>query len=102
MDTSRLSTCSIALNDRSADRTFAAIADAGYTKVEVHEKVHLSLFPEDCDPIALKRNCRKARPSDFGPRLRRRRPPRPGNRIWIPKLACGQARTFYELRLFQC
>lgn len=54
MDTSRLSTCSIALNDRSADEAFAVIADAGYKNVEVHEKVHFSLFPEECDHEALK------------------------------------------------
>jgi sugar phosphate isomerase/epimerase len=58
-DTSRLSTCSIALNDRSADRAFAAIADAGYTKVEVHEKVHFSLFPDECDHVALKETAQR-------------------------------------------
>lgn len=59
MDTTRLSTCSISFNDRSADEAFAAIAVAGYTKVDVHEKVHLSLFPEECDHERLKETAEK-------------------------------------------
>ena len=54
MDSSRLSTCSIALNDRAADEAFKVIAGAGYRNVEVHEKVHFSIFPEECDHEALR------------------------------------------------
>ena len=59
MDIARLSTCSISLNDRSADEAFAAIAAAGYRKVDVHEKIHLTLFPEECDHEALKETADK-------------------------------------------
>ena len=54
MDMSRVSTCSISLNHMPADRAFEIIAAAGYKKVDVHEKVHFSLFPDECDPAALK------------------------------------------------
>ncbi len=54
MDMSRVSTCSIALNHLPAERAFEIIAAAGYKKVDVHEKVHLSIFPNECDPAALK------------------------------------------------
>ena len=59
MDIARLSTCSISLNDRSADEAFAAIAAAGYRKVDVHEKIHLTLFPEECDHDVLKETADK-------------------------------------------
>jgi len=54
MDMSRVSTCSIALNGLPVEKAFEIIAAAGYRKVDVHEKVHLSLFPNECDPAALK------------------------------------------------
>lgn len=54
MDMSRVSACSIALNHLPAEKAFEIIAAAGYKKVDVHEKVHLSLFPDECDPAALK------------------------------------------------
>ena len=54
MDMSRVSTCSIALNHLPAEKAFETIAGAGYKKVDVHEKVHLSIFPDECDPAALK------------------------------------------------
>jgi len=54
MDMSRVSTCSIALNHLPAEEAFEIIAAAGFTKVDVHEKVHLSIFPDECDPAALK------------------------------------------------
>jgi sugar phosphate isomerase/epimerase len=54
LDKTRLSTCSIALNDRSAERAFEVIAAAGFEKVDVHEKVHFSIFSDECDIVALK------------------------------------------------
>ena len=55
MDTSRISTCSIALIHHPYAEAFKIIRDAGYEKVDVLERVpHLSLFPEECDPKALK------------------------------------------------
>lgn len=42
MDMSCVSTCSIALNHLPAEKAFEIIAAAGYRKVDVHEKVHLS------------------------------------------------------------
>ena len=54
MDMSRVSTCSIALNHLPVEKAFEIIAAAGYKKVDVHEKVHLLLFPDECDPAALK------------------------------------------------
>jgi len=54
VDMSRVSTCSIALNHLPAEKAFEIIAAAGYKKVDVHEKVHLTIFPDECDPAALK------------------------------------------------
>ncbi len=55
MDASRISTCSIALIDYPPKKAFEIIRAAGYRKVDVLERVpHLSLFPEECDPAALK------------------------------------------------
>lgn len=54
MDMSRVSACSIALNHLPADKAFEIIAAAGYKKVDIHEKVHLTIFPDECDPAALK------------------------------------------------
>jgi sugar phosphate isomerase/epimerase len=54
IDMSRVSTCSIALNHLPADKAFQIIAAAGYKKVDVHEKIHLQIFPDFCDPKALK------------------------------------------------
>jgi sugar phosphate isomerase/epimerase len=51
---SRVSTCSISLNHLPAEKAFEIIAAAGYKKVDVHEKVHFSLFSDECDPAALK------------------------------------------------
>lgn len=51
---SRISTCSIALNHLPAEKAFPIIAAAGYSKVDVHEKVHLLIFPDLCDPLELK------------------------------------------------
>jgi len=56
MDISRISTCSIALIDHEPATAFDIIRAAGYSKVDVLERVpHLSLFPEECDPKALKK-----------------------------------------------
>jgi hypothetical protein len=55
MDKSRISTCSIAVIEKPPEEAFATIRAAGYKKVDVLERVpHLSLFPEECDPAALK------------------------------------------------
>jgi sugar phosphate isomerase/epimerase len=55
MDKSRISTCSIAVIEKPPEEAFAIIRAAGYKKVDVLERVpHLSLFPEECDPAALK------------------------------------------------
>ena len=48
-----VSTCSIALNHLPVARAFELIASAGFGAVDVHEKVHLSLFESECDPEAL-------------------------------------------------
>ena len=49
-----ITVCSIALNHMSAEDAFKVIAAAGYKKVDVHEKVHLQIFSDLCDPLALK------------------------------------------------
>jgi len=54
IDMARVSTCSICLNHLPADKAFEIIAAAGYKKVDVHEKVHLQIFEDLCDPKALK------------------------------------------------
>jgi len=55
MDVSRISCCSIALIDRPWDKALEVIAAAGYRKVDLLEKPpHLSLFPDECDPSAVK------------------------------------------------
>jgi len=54
IDMSRLSTCSIALNHLPAEEAFYLIADAGYKKVDVHEKVHFLIFDDLCDHVMLK------------------------------------------------
>jgi sugar phosphate isomerase/epimerase len=55
MDVSRISTCSIAVIEQPPEKAFDIIRAAGYKKVDVLERVpHLSLFPEECDPAALK------------------------------------------------
>lgn len=55
MDMSRVSTCSIALIDHPPEKAMEIIAAAGYKKVDLLEKLpHLSLFPPECDPTALK------------------------------------------------
>ncbi len=54
IDMARVSTCSICLNHLPADKAFEIIAAAGYKKVDVHEKVHLQIFEDLCDPDALK------------------------------------------------
>jgi sugar phosphate isomerase/epimerase len=37
-----------------AEEAFKVISDSGYKRVDVHEKVHLQIFPDLCDPVALK------------------------------------------------
>lgn len=55
MDMKRVSTCSIALIHHPYAEAFRIIRDAGYKKVDILERVpHLSLFPEECDPVDLK------------------------------------------------
>jgi sugar phosphate isomerase/epimerase len=55
MDRSRISTCSIAVIEQPPEKAFDIIRAAGYKKGDVLERVpHLSLFPEECDPAALK------------------------------------------------
>jgi len=55
MNMSRVSTCSIALIHHSVDKAFEIIAAAGFTKVDILEKVpHLSLFPDECNPETVK------------------------------------------------
>ena len=49
-----ITTCSIALNHMPAEKAFEAIAAAGYKKVDPHEKVHLQIFEDLCDPAVLK------------------------------------------------
>jgi len=52
---SRVSTCSIALVHHPVNKAFEIIAAAGFTKVDILEKVpHLSLFPDECNPEAIK------------------------------------------------
>lgn len=53
-DMSRISACSIALNHLPAEKAFEIIAAAGYKKVDAHEKVHLQIFEDLCNPGALK------------------------------------------------
>jgi len=53
-DKSRITVCSIALNHLPADQAFPIIKEAGYQKLDAHEKVHLQIFPDLCDPEALK------------------------------------------------
>ena len=54
MDMSRVSTCSIALIDHNPEKAMEIIAEAGYKKVDVLEKLpHLSLFPNEFDPKIL-------------------------------------------------
>jgi sugar phosphate isomerase/epimerase len=55
MDTSRLSCCSIALRHLPVEEAFALIADAGFTKVDLLNRMpHLSLDPEETDPETIK------------------------------------------------
>jgi sugar phosphate isomerase/epimerase len=55
MDVSSISTCSIAVIEQPPEKAFDLIRAAGYKKVDVLERIpHLSLFPEECDPAALK------------------------------------------------
>lgn len=55
MDDSRISICSISVIKHPPERAFEIIGAAGYKKVDVLERVpHFSLFPEECDPAALK------------------------------------------------
>jgi len=49
-----ITVCSIALNHMPAEDAFKVIVAAGYKKVDVHEKVHLQIFPDLCDPATLK------------------------------------------------
>jgi len=49
LDLARISTCSICLNHMSAEEAFPIIAASGYRKVDVHEKVHLQIFPDLCN-----------------------------------------------------
>ena len=55
MDMSRVSVCSIALIHHPLEKAVEIIAAAGYKKVDLLEKYpHLSLFPDECDPAAVK------------------------------------------------
>jgi sugar phosphate isomerase/epimerase len=54
IDLARISTCSICLNHLPAEEAFPIIAASGYKKVDVHEKVHLQIFPDLCDIESLK------------------------------------------------
>ena len=55
MDVSRISTCSIALIHHPREKAFEIIADAGYRKVDLLERMpHSSLFPDECDPADVK------------------------------------------------
>jgi sugar phosphate isomerase/epimerase len=54
-DASRLTWPSIPLIKHQPDEAFAIIADAGFKNVDVLEKMpHFSIFPDECDPKALK------------------------------------------------
>jgi sugar phosphate isomerase/epimerase len=55
MDMSRVSVWSGALTDRSPEKAMEVLASIGYKKIDLLEKLpHLSLFPDECDPAALK------------------------------------------------
>ncbi|MFC1803385.1 sugar phosphate isomerase/epimerase family protein [Thermoproteota archaeon] len=55
MDSSRISTCSIAVIDQPPNMAFNTIRAAGYKKVDVLERVpHFSLFPGEVDYEAIK------------------------------------------------
>lgn len=51
MDMSRISVCSIALRHLEAEAAFRVIAEAGFKKVDLLQRLpHLSLDPAECDP----------------------------------------------------
>jgi sugar phosphate isomerase/epimerase len=55
MDMSRVSVWSGALTDRSPEKAMEIIAAIGYKKIDLLERLpHLSLFPDECNPVALK------------------------------------------------
>lgn len=55
MDVSRISTCSIALIHHPPEEAMRIIAEAGFEKVDLLEKLpHLSVLPYECDPATLK------------------------------------------------
>ena len=60
MDISRISTCSIALIHHPLDKALEILADAGYRKVDLLERMpHSSLFPDECDPAIVKATAEK-------------------------------------------
>jgi len=57
MDMSRISACSYPLRERPWQEALAVIAGAGFDKVDLLGRApHLSLDPDECDPVAIKRS----------------------------------------------